>query len=959
MAIKLFIQKEGEEARELDFEGPVVSIGRGEDNDLVVDDARSSRKHCSVSETPQGAVLEDLGSSNGTRYKGEPVTKSLLEQGDKFLIGATTFFFGKLPEKAAPSSPAPSVAAGADSAADLLDEIEQAEAAASDPGMEPGEELLLEEPGEELLLEEPGEEPGEDLILEEPEPEPAGQPGAAAAAPEVSPAKVQEESAAPAVKGALVSLSQVVGELENPEVNVESLPFSIGRSSSCDLTLNDQRASGRHAELVSKDGLLAILDLDSKNGVLVDDHKVKQAGVLGDGSSISVGSHMFNVKILDDSLRDKSTEKARSQQARREELMPRGEPAGAMKLSVDIDSVTQGDSIGQLVSVAALVAVVVFVAFFCVQIANDLLTPEEIDKNRKSNKVSNWSFEKTAPEEGAQSVVFNWTGRDNVQIKRVSGKGTIGGFHSLGLSARGASPTGIYSAVNDEKISVSPGDQYLVEGYVTREGGFLAGLMVEWLDDGGKLLGRSFSVPQNSAGNTSAATQVVTAPGEDVSVARVSCFIMGQGSAWFDQVFFASVNPEASPAEGEDSEGEKVASGNSGSVKTWEWSEPEPGQIRMQRQAPGVFSPWRGNRSIMPSFWAGIDAGRDRNLIGPGLTYSAPPREADDGSLEIATRVIDLSEEKWIAVQNVVNSDASSISLNWQLELQGEKTDQERALVLYFDFDSRHLDRKMVAHGPRAAAEFSLGDASGGPFDELVMGDDQYRTSMEFTRTVNVSTLKHPVFSDRWLLVIVPADKASELGVSFSHGSRREAQAAKMKLAEAERLFGAGDASEAISLLEKLPELYPLQEAEISRSKSRIAQWRADAAKVVNDLDVGLGAYRRNPSEVIYRSLRSRGSLLSERYAGTSAGDSVGSKIATLDSIRATAASGRAVKEQEELLAAAGRFKDDEQYGVASLYIQMVLALAEKGSQVHQDAINLGKLINTRTKAENEVKLGQ
>ncbi len=53
------------------------------------------------------------------------------------------------------------------------------------------------------------------------------------------------------------------------------------------------------------------------------------------------------------------------------------------------------------------------------------------------------------------------------------------------------------------------------------------------------------------------------------------------------------------------------------------------------------------------------------------------------------------------------------------------------------------------------------------------MGDDQYRTSMEFTRTVNVSTLKHPVFSDRWLLVIVPADKASELGVSFSHGSRR------------------------------------------------------------------------------------------------------------------------------------------------------------------------------------------
>jgi len=88
-------------------------------------------------------------------------------------------------------------------------------------------------------------------------------------------------------------------------------------------------------------------------------------------------------------------------------------------------------------------------------------------------------------------------------------------------------------------------------------------------------------------------------------------------------------------------------------------------------------------------------------------------------------------------------------------------------------------------------------------------------------------------------------------------------------------------------------------------------------------------------------------------------GDSVGSKIAALDSIRASAASGRAAKEQEDLFAAASRFKDEEQYGVARLYIQMVLALAKEGSQVRQDAINLGKLIDIRTKAQNEVKLGQ
>ena len=102
MAIKLFVQKGGEEPRELDFEGPVVFIGRGETNDLVVDDVRSSRKHCSVSETPQGAVLEDLGSSNGTSYNGEPVKRTLLDPGDKFAIGSTSFYYDKCSVSSSP-----------------------------------------------------------------------------------------------------------------------------------------------------------------------------------------------------------------------------------------------------------------------------------------------------------------------------------------------------------------------------------------------------------------------------------------------------------------------------------------------------------------------------------------------------------------------------------------------------------------------------------------------------------------------------------------------------------------------------------------------------------------------------------------------------------------------------------------------------------------------------------------
>jgi hypothetical protein len=187
---------------------------------------------------------------------------------------------------------------------------------------------------------------------------------------------------------------------------------------------------------------------------------------------------------------------------------------------------------------------------------------------------------------------------------------------------------------------------------------------------------------------------------------------------------------------------------------------------------------------------------------------------------------------------------------------------------------------------------------------------------MEFTHTVKVSSMKHPVIADRWLLVVIPADGASDLGVTFSHGSRREAQAAKMVLAEAERLFGDGIASEALDLLDGLETRYPLQTIEIERAKKRIAQWIGDAAKVVSDLDVGRDAYRINPSEVIYRSLYSRGRLLARRYANTRAGDSVGGFLAELDSIRSSASIGKIKTQQEELIARAKEAMENQQLGI-------------------------------------------
>ena len=937
MAIKLFIQKDGEEPRELDFDGPVVRIGRGDDNHLVVDDARSSRQHCSVSETPQGAVLEDLGSSNGTRYKGKPVTRSLLSPGDKFEIGSTGFFFDRISEvEAAPLSPPMSDDSASSSGEPLLDP-----APAETGGGE--EEVSLE--FEEVELPDAGGDPQEisssgsagDAAL--PEFEEAGDKSR-------EPVDIQASA-----EGSILSLQQVVGELEKSDISVQSLPFSIGRSSSCDLSLDDQRASGHHAEIVEKDGVLAVVDLGSKNGVLVDERKVKKAGVIGDGSRFSIGSHIFDVRIEDPRLKQVSTAKADRQMAKRDEVSGKGEPADAIKLNVDIDSLGQGGSLQQLFSVLALVIIVGFIAYFCIDVASRILEKPTVDPAAEANRIGNWSFEDSAPEAANEAAVVGWKARGGARVRRVKDRGIRGGHYALELvgdSSGGAAS--IYSAAQENLARVTAGKLFLLEGFVTNRGAFLAGLMVEWLrddeGDGEKLVGRSFSTPVRGGGGEVEldVSQVIRAPAGAAS-ARISCFLMGPGTALFDQASFAPAQFEG---------GEDAAVDGMAHLEKKAADNPEPVIVAMQ--SPGIFSLRRNKRNIFSSFWAGLDASRDPNTIGPKLT-DPDLRPGDDGSHIAMTVVPDLLERKWIDVGNRISSDSSSVSLVWALEDQGGKADSKRSLVLYFS--SHDPELKLVAHGPRTGADFSLSKATGGPFDELVAGDGAVRTSMEFNHTVNIVARKHPIIAGRWLLVVQPADGDSELGVTFSHGSRREAQAARMVLAEADRLFGDGEASEALSLLEGLPGRYPLQEVEISRSVKRIEQWNSEAAKVVGDLDIGRDAYRSNPSDVIYRSLHSRGRLLAKRYSNTSAGKKVEGFLAELDAIRDSASAGRVKAKQEGFFTKAGEYMENQQFGMAGLYLQLLLEQAEKGSQLHKDAFNLRERLDTRREAVNKIKLGQ
>ena len=75
------------------FDGERLAIGRDSANDVVLADPNVSRMHAEV--TQRGDVIElvDLGSRNGTRLNGEPVTRARLETGAEIGIGPYRLVF--------------------------------------------------------------------------------------------------------------------------------------------------------------------------------------------------------------------------------------------------------------------------------------------------------------------------------------------------------------------------------------------------------------------------------------------------------------------------------------------------------------------------------------------------------------------------------------------------------------------------------------------------------------------------------------------------------------------------------------------------------------------------------------------------------------------------------------------------------------------------------------------------
>ena len=64
-----------------------IVIGRGRKADLILAEATISRAHAALGFDKNGFFIEDLGSTNGTRVNGAPVSKQHLKNDDEIQMG--------------------------------------------------------------------------------------------------------------------------------------------------------------------------------------------------------------------------------------------------------------------------------------------------------------------------------------------------------------------------------------------------------------------------------------------------------------------------------------------------------------------------------------------------------------------------------------------------------------------------------------------------------------------------------------------------------------------------------------------------------------------------------------------------------------------------------------------------------------------------------------------------------
>ncbi len=932
---RIILTEDGRE-RAVDIVQPVIEIGRGQDNAIVIADPRSSRKHCRVSRTPQGWVLEDLKSRNGTLMNGAAVERIFLKHGDEFRIGKTVFRF----EDAIDAPP------GDETATPVRAESAPPAAVPAAADEAPPRDALEDE----------------DLVLQAP---PRDEPGAAGAV---------QAGAAAGIEG--LFLEGTEGKHAGQRIAIERVPFTIGRKKGNDFAIDDPRASGEHARIVRRADGWWIEDLDSRNGTIVNHRRVNEGELTHEGT-IRVGDCVFRVELppADRRAVAVAVPGAGDVEPAPEDSFPRFDAREFMK---------GGDGSGSPLAVAMLLLVLGTLLYFAVDITLKKVRPHDPDPSPAGNSLANWSFEDRR--EGAGIPGWSaWEGSDAALTLSREGA-QYPGENALRLAAAGP---GLARAASAD-IPVAPGRHYRVTAHVLDLGAFAAGVCISWLAEGrGQRVevGRDWGAAMREEVKEGDIDRVVSPP-PSAAFARVCPFVIastGSGeAAAFDKVFFGPASEkeedEASPpadsevevAEGSDDEPalpvEMQNAAPSGAVPG---GAPQGVPIRLVVAEDGALANLRRGRPILSPVWTGLAAHADPLAIGTRKLVRPRDVSEREGVL-LGAQIPDTAKGSWLPLEARVQAQGGDIRCDFRVgrSKSREAGGADRAAI-YLEVAPGM--KEVSAFGGTlktpVAFEPDKPEAVAGTIDELVFGNGAEQMAIVFRPQVTLRAIDHPDIQGRKLLVaetpLVPDPAVAGEGggnfvVRISPFSRREEEAAAALLKDAGELHGAGKAGDARARLEELRKRFPWRADAIARADDLEKSWAAEAESTLKSIAAGVEDLRMTPVPVIRDALLARIAAARSRFEGMPAeralDDAAGVVRKLVPDEKAPVDAPRTTFLQE-----ARTHLDRGEVGVAELFLRLARGLAGDAKLSDEDdasAKHLEGLIAERRKqrAAGEVK---
>jgi pSer/pThr/pTyr-binding forkhead associated (FHA) protein len=923
---RLIIEEEGKK-RTVDLPPQGIEIGRGHENGVVISDPRSSRRHCRVLRTPQGWVLEDLKSRNGTLMGGSPVEKSFLVTGDQFAIGKTHFRFEDAPQVApAPESEAP--AAPSRDAVDLeefRDGTDRDVEEGSDSGTPEAPEAVSVGSADSAAS--PGETGGEEPIVG-------------------------------------FYLEGTEGPYFGQKIEISRIPFTIGRKKSCDFAIADPRASAVHARISRIGGRLSIADLDSRNGIQVNHRKVREAA-LTQGALIRIGDSLFRAEVPPGE---------RTAETPAEAAQAAGD-SGAGVVAVDDfarfnarEFLKGGDRTSPL-SVAAVLLVLGTLLYFALDVTMKSVRRIDIDPSPKGNSIANWSFEDRKEGPGIPGWALAEGSEGQIEITRDGAQ--YPGERALRLSMGTASLARAASAVD---VPVDPRASYRLTAHVTNLGTFAAGVAISWLieADGRRVeVGRDWGTAVREDSKAEEIDRVVFPPPAAV-FARISPYAISSGAggaAAFDRVAFGPAEESPSPGDSTAEEAGGAEDMEDASVLPAEIMSGEPGggaasarsgaPIRAVVGEDGVLRDvGRGEGPVIASAWVGLGGDADPLAVGARLLIGPRPSSEREG-IVLAAQVPDISKGDWFPLEARVNGGAGEIVCEYKFSGARKSGGKEgyAAEKAAFFLEPAPGVREAAAFGgslqaPAAVAPDRL-ESPLGPLDELVFGSGAEQVAVFFRPAVTLRAIEHPESYGRKLLV-AEASLAGETGarpgsvrdpgsvrtlsVRISPFSRREEEAAAGILAEAGRLHREGKPAEARGRLDELRKRYPWRAADLLKCAEMEKAWNLEAEGTLESIRSGIEDLRATPAPVIRDALLARIEILKGRLNGTPSEGKL--DALARDILKVLPLKGEERQAPVPLLQEARAYLDRGQPGLADLCLQ----IARQGKLTDAEEAEAGHL---------------